>query len=70
MADKSVAWIKVPRSENLIPDIESLSWGNFVSEGFNVNTEYPVVNILITFGYLLPWAILAYYLMKNREVAA
>jgi hypothetical protein len=28
------------------------------------------VNLLVTFGYLLPWAILAYYLMRMREVAA
>ena len=41
-----------------------------MSEGFNVNTEYLVVNLLVTFGYLLPWAVLAYYLMKSREVAA
>src|SRR5262249_17402535 len=68
-ADKSVAWI-VRRFQNLIPDVNSFSWGNFVAEGFNVNTEYLVVNLLVTFGYLLPWAILAYYLMKNREVAA
>ena len=58
------------RVQNMIPDVDSFSWGNFVSEGFNVNTEYLVVNLLVTFGYLLPWAILAYYLMKSREVAA
>ena len=58
------------RIQNLIPDVESYSWGHFVSEGFNVNTEYLVVNLLVTFGYLLPWAVLAYYLMKSREVAA
>jgi len=26
--------------------------------------------VLTTFGYLLPWGILAYYLIKTREVAA
>ena len=25
-----------------------------MSEGFNINTEYLVVNLLVTFGYLLP----------------
>jgi ABC-type transport system involved in multi-copper enzyme maturation permease subunit len=67
--DKGVAWI-VRRVQNMIPDVESFSWGNFVAEGFNVSGEYLVVNLLVTLGYLLPWAILAYYLMKSREVAA
>jgi len=68
-ADQGWAWV-VRRIQNIIPDVESFSWGHFVSEGFNISTEYLVVNLLITFGYLLPWAILAYYLMKSREVAA
>jgi hypothetical protein len=67
--DKGWAWV-IRRVQNMIPDVESFSWGHFVSEGFNVNTEYLVVNLLVTFGYLLPWAVLAYYLMKSREVAA
>ncbi len=67
--DKIAAWI-FRRVQNVIPDVDSFSWGHFVSEGFNINTEYLVVNVLITFGYLIPWAILAYYLMKSREVAA
>lgn len=67
--DKGWAWI-IRRVQNMIPDVDSFSWGHFVSEGFNVNTEYLVVNLLVTIGYLLPWAVLAYYLMKSREVAA
>jgi hypothetical protein len=67
--DQVVAW-GFRRVQNIIPDVESFSWSNFVAEGFNINGEYLVVNLLVTFGYLLPWAILAYYLMKSREVAA
>ncbi len=67
--DQGWAWL-IRRIQNLIPDVESFSWSTFVSEGFNVNTEYLVVNLLVTFGYILPWGILAYYLMKSREVAA
>jgi hypothetical protein len=67
--DKIVSWI-VRRVQNMIPDVESFSWGNFVAEGFNVNGEYLVVNLLVTLGYLLPWVVFAYYLMKSREVAA
>lgn len=69
VADKGWAWV-VRRIQNVIPDVESFTWTHFVSEGFNVNVEYLVVNVLVTVGYLLPWAVLAYYLMKSREVAA
>ena len=67
--DEVFAWF-VRRIQNVIPDVESFSWTHFVSEGFNINTEYLVVNLLIMIGYLLPWGVLAYYLMKSREVAA
>jgi hypothetical protein len=68
-ADRSWQWL-IRRLQNMIPDVDSFSWGNFVSEGFNVSPEYLVLNVLVAFGYLLPWAVLAYYLMKSREVAA
>jgi hypothetical protein len=67
--DRGAAWF-FRRIQNVIPDAESFNWTQFVSEGFNINGEYLAVNLLVTFGYLLPWAILAYYLMKTREVAA
>lgn len=66
--DRGWAWV-VRRIQNMIPDVESFTWTDFVSEGFNVNTEYLVVNLLVTVGYLLPWFVLGYYLMKSREVA-
>ena len=67
--DRFGAWF-FRRIENLIPDAESFNYTKFVSEGFNINGEFLVVNLLVTFGYLLPWGVLAYYLMKTREVAA
>ena len=63
------AWV-VRRIQNVIPDVESFSWTNFVSEGFNINGEYLIINVLMMVGYLLPWAVLAYYLLKSREVAS
>jgi hypothetical protein len=69
LMDKGWAWV-FRRVQNLIPDVESFTWTNFVSEGFNINAEYLVVNLLVTLGYLLPWGILAYYLMKSREIAS
>jgi hypothetical protein len=69
IADNVVSWL-VRRIKNVIPDLDSSDWSDFVSEGYNINTEYLVVSLLVTLGYLIPWAILAYYLMKTREVAA
>jgi hypothetical protein len=66
--DQVWGWV-IRRVQNVIPDVESFTWTNFVSEGFNVSTEYLVVNVIVMIGYLLPWAVLAYYLMKSREVA-
>lgn len=67
--DKVWAWV-FRRIQNVIPDVESFTWTQFVAEGFNINAEYLLVNLLVTFGYLLPWGILAYYLMKSREIAS
>jgi hypothetical protein len=67
--DRKWAWI-IRHVQFLFPDLESFDWSDFVAEGYNINAEYLVVNLLVAFGYLLPWAILAYYLMKTREVAA
>ena len=68
LLDQFWAWM-IRRIQNVIPDVESLSWSHFLSEGFNVNTEYLLVNLMVTIGYLLPWGVLAYYLLKSREVA-
>ncbi|MBX9583243.1 MAG: hypothetical protein K2X87_23310 [Gemmataceae bacterium] len=67
--DRFFAWV-VRRIQNVVPDVESFTWTNFVSEGFNVSGEYLVVNLLTLVGYLVPWFVLAYYLLKSREVAS
>jgi hypothetical protein len=54
----------------VFPDLSDSDYGDFVSEGYNVNSQWVVVTLLTTFGYLLPWAILAYWMMKLREIAA
>jgi len=68
-ADLGFAWL-MRRFQNIVPNVESFSWTEFVKEGFNINSEYLLVNLLVLVGYLLPWGILAYYLMKSREVAS
>jgi len=58
------------RYANIIPDVDAFAWTDFLAEGYNVSFEYLIVNFLVLLGYLLPWGVLSYYLIRNREVAA
>lgn len=69
IGDRFYAWV-FRRYENIVPNIDAFTWTNYLKEGFNINAEYLLVNAIILFGYLLPWALLSYYLIRNREVAA
>jgi hypothetical protein len=53
-----------------VPDIDRFVWANYVSEGFSIRPELMAVNILFLIGYLLPWFLIGYYLLKTREIAA
>lgn len=55
---------------NILPEIDAFNWTNYLKEGFNINGEYMIMNFLVLIGYILPWAVLSYYLLRNREVAA
>ncbi|MCZ2343855.1 MAG: hypothetical protein LC104_18960 [Bacteroidales bacterium] len=67
--DTGFSWL-VRRVINLIPDIDAFTWTSFLSEGFNIPPAYLLMNLAVLVGYLLPWFILAFYLMRSREVAA
>ena len=67
--DQGFAWL-VRRFLNVVPDVYAYSWTDFVQEGFNIPFESLVMNLVVMVGYLLPWFILGYYLMRSREVAA
>jgi ABC-type transport system involved in multi-copper enzyme maturation permease subunit len=67
--DTGFQWV-LRRVMDILPDVDSFSWSHYVASGFSVPTAEIVINTLVLVGYLLPWAILAYYLMKSREVAA
>jgi hypothetical protein len=67
--DTGFSWL-MRRFVNVVPDIYSYSWTSYLSEGFNVPLECLVMNFLTMVGYLLPWFILSFYLMRSREVAA
>jgi hypothetical protein len=67
--DKAFAW-GVRRVINMVPDVYAYSWTNFLSEGFNIPVGALLMNLVVLAGYLLPWFILGYYLIRSREVAA
>lgn len=62
-------WLQ--RITNLIPEISLYYRSDYVSNGFDItwgvllflNTILPIA------GFLIPWAMLAYYLIKSREIA-
>ncbi len=66
--DKVFAWI-FHRVLNFLPDVERFDWSNYVAEGFSIPFGQMGMTALVLFAYLLPWAVLAYYLMKSREIA-
>jgi hypothetical protein len=69
-SDEAYRWF-LTRVLKVIPDVNRFDLTSYVAEGFNI--PWGDVLFLDTFlplvGYLLPWAFLAFYLMKFREVA-
>jgi hypothetical protein len=55
----------------LIPDVDRWDWTGYVAEGFNIGFgSILLFHTLLVFAYLFPCALVAYYLMKSREVAS
>lgn len=69
LADGGFAWL-IRRVVNLFPDVYAYDWTPFLAEGFNVSFENLAMNLIVMAGYLLPWLILGFYLIRSREVAA
>jgi len=67
--DDAFRWV-LQRVLNFIPDVDRLDLSPYVAEGFDIGIGNLFVCLLLVAGYLLPWAVLAYYLMKTREVAS
>jgi ABC-type transport system involved in multi-copper enzyme maturation permease subunit len=53
----------------IIPDIDRFTLTEYVAEGFNISWAHMGMNLLLLVAYLLPWFILAFYLIRWREVA-
>jgi hypothetical protein len=67
--DKAFEWV-LARIVNLFPDVDRFDFTSHVAEGFDIGGAQILMTALFLAGYLLPWLILAYYLMRSREVAA
>lgn len=53
----------------VIPEVSEYSFENFVASGFDVPWPYLALMVFFLFAYLLPWAVLAYYIINAREIA-
>lgn len=55
---------------NVLPDVYAFVWTPYLAEGFSVPIEALVMNVAVLVAYLFPWFLMAYYLIRGREVAA
>lgn len=69
LGDDAFRWV-LRRILNVIPDTEGFTWSKYLAEGFNINSDFILLNLLFLAAYMVPWAVLAYYLMRSREIAA
>ncbi len=69
-ADKYVSQNAMALVLHLIPDVDRLDFTRHVAEGFDVGASQLAITVIFLAGYLVPWMILGYYLMRSREVAA
>jgi ABC-type transport system involved in multi-copper enzyme maturation permease subunit len=67
-ADEVFRWA-MRRVISTIPDMERLTWRDYVADGFAVPNEDLVWNFFGVIAYLSIWAVLGHYLIKWREVA-
>jgi hypothetical protein len=54
----------------IVPNFQALDVSNTVADGFAVSWSSIIANTLLAAAYALPFSIVAYFILKNREVAA
>ncbi|QEH38196.1 hypothetical protein OJF2_67940 [Aquisphaera giovannonii] len=54
----------------LVPNFQALDVSNTVADGFAVTWGAMLSNTLLAIAYALPFSIVGYFILKNREVAA
>jgi hypothetical protein len=68
-SDEVFRWF-IRRILNLIPDVDRFDLTDHVAEGFNISFDQLLPTSLLLIAYLIPWAVLAFYLIKWREIAS
>jgi ABC-type transport system involved in multi-copper enzyme maturation permease subunit len=53
----------------VLPSVDRYDFSGLVASGFNVSASDLLLTAIYLAGYLLPWLVLAYYLVRSREVA-
>ena len=54
----------------VVPNLAAFDVGNIVANGFAVSKWTVIFNFLLALGYVIPFTIAGYFILKNREVAA
>ena len=54
----------------VVPNFQALDVTNSVADGFAVSWSDIGANTLLALAYALPFSIVGYFILKNREVAA
>jgi hypothetical protein len=54
----------------IVPNFQALDVTNTVADGFAVDWNTMIANTLLAVAYALPFSIVGYFILKNREVAA
>jgi ABC-type transport system involved in multi-copper enzyme maturation permease subunit len=67
--DTAFSW-SLSLIKNVIPDVARYNFTDFVAEGVAISGGQMIMTLLLLAGYVLPCAVLAYYLLKWREVAS
>jgi ABC-type transport system involved in multi-copper enzyme maturation permease subunit len=71
--DQMLIWV-LRRLLNLLPDLERLDMTDYVAQGFDISLFFRdnslALRAALLIAYIVPWAVLAYYLMRSREIAS
>jgi hypothetical protein len=67
-SDEAFRWV-MRRILSLNPDVSALDFTRYAGEGFNIPGDQLFIGLLLLAGYLLPWFVLGYYLLRWREIA-
>lgn len=54
----------------IVPNFQALDVSNTVADGFAIGSSRILSNTLLALAYALPFSIVGYFILKNREVAA